>query len=174
MPRNSLKNPPLFLLQNTPDKTRIKRQVTGNRLNVNLDDFADGLTNIDVTRVVPSGSGGRGRGSSSSSSSPHSHSSLVCERDANALPCDHTNRYRTLNGWCNNLNNPQYGKSVTPLVRFLSAKYDDGECFEFYFFPTLFVKTRGVAYYVRENNFVERPSELSPLGLALPPFFVAQ
>lgn len=90
-----------------PDNTRIKRQVTGNRINVNIDDFADGLTNIDVTRVV--------------STVPLE----TCARDENALPCDHTNKFRTFNGWCNNLNNPQYGKSVTPLIRFLSAKYDD-------------------------------------------------
>jgi len=82
--------------------------VTGNRINVNIDDFADGLTNIDVTRVV---------------STTVSHD--TCQRDENALPCDHTQKYRSFNGWCNNLNNPQYGKSVTPLIRFLSAKYDD-------------------------------------------------
>lgn len=83
--------------------------MTGNRINVNIGDFADGLTNIDVTRVV--------------STLPPD----TCERDENALPCDHTQKYRTFNGWCNNLNNPQYGKSVTPLIRFLSAKYDDCE-----------------------------------------------
>jgi hypothetical protein len=92
----------------TLELVRIKRQVTNNRINVNIDDFADGLTNIDVTRVVPTAS------------------LEACALDENTLPCDHTNKYRTFNGWCNNLNSPQYGKSVTPLLRFLSAKYDDG------------------------------------------------
>ena len=76
---------------------------------MNIDDFADGLTNIDVTRVV-------------STTVPHD----TCTRDENALPCDHTQKYRAYNGWCNNLNNPQYGKSISPLLRFLPAQYDDG------------------------------------------------
>ena len=37
---------------------------------------------------------------------------------------------RTFNGWCNNLNNPQYGKSISPLIRFLPAQYDDGKYFK--------------------------------------------
>ena len=86
---------------------------------MDLDDFAAGLTNIDVTRVV-------------STVVPNNllrqqELDKCQDPDENTLPCDHTYKYRTYNGWCNNLNSPQYGKSVTSLVRFLSAKYDDGK-----------------------------------------------
>ena len=86
---------------------------------MDLDDFAAGLTNIDVTGVV-------------STVVPNNllrqqELDKCQDPDENTLPCDHTAPYRTYNGWCNNLNNPQYGKSVTSLVRFLSAKYDDGK-----------------------------------------------
>ena len=68
--------------------------IGNNRLNVNLDDFADGLTNIDVTRVV-------------STVVPNNllrdSLSKCVDPDENTLPCDHTYKYRTYNGWCNNL-----------------------------------------------------------------------
>lgn len=93
---------------------RIKRQAvvdnTINNNNINVNEFANGLTNIDVTRVVNNVPVG---------------TQATCNKEENHSPCDHTYKYRNFNGWCNNLNNPQYGKSISPLLRFLPAQYDD-------------------------------------------------
>ncbi|XP_022693148.1 uncharacterized protein LOC111262832 isoform X4 [Varroa jacobsoni] len=46
--------------------------------------------------------------------------------DDTVLPCDHTTKFRTMTGWCNNLRYPFFGKSLTPFARLAPAKYSDG------------------------------------------------
>ena len=40
--------------------------------------------------------------------------------------CDAKNKFRAPDGSCNNLKNPKYGMSATPLKRLMPSKYDDG------------------------------------------------
>lgn len=42
------------------------------------------------------------------------------------LPCDHTNPFRTISGWCNNLANPHFGSAMRVFDRFLEPMYEDG------------------------------------------------
>ncbi len=42
--------------------------------------------------------------------------------------CNPINRFRTLDGSCNNLEHPLWGKSFRPMGRFLPAVYGDSEC----------------------------------------------
>ena len=52
----------------------------------------------------------------------------VFECDDQTLPCDHTSKFRTATGWCNNLNNPGFGKAVRALNRLVRPHYGDGGC----------------------------------------------
>ena len=40
--------------------------------------------------------------------------------------CNATSIYRTINGECNNLKKPFYGRSFTPLARVLDSAFEDG------------------------------------------------
>ena len=40
--------------------------------------------------------------------------------------CDSSSQYRTQNGQCNNLKEPQLGAAVTPFRRLRPSSYDDG------------------------------------------------
>ncbi|XP_042238092.1 uncharacterized protein LOC121876775 isoform X2 [Homarus americanus] len=50
----------------------------------------------------------------------------VFQCDDQTLPCDHTSKFRTATGWCNNLNFPSFGKSFRANTRLLRPAYDDG------------------------------------------------
>ena len=49
-----------------------------------------------------------------------------CQDDERAFPCDHTSPYRTITGWCNNLQSPKLGQSFTAHERLLASAYEDG------------------------------------------------
>lgn len=55
-----------------------------------------------------------------------SQNDLQCQDDARFYPCDYTSPFRTITGWCNNLNNPKFGMSFTQHDRILPSFYDDG------------------------------------------------
>ncbi|XP_054715544.1 uncharacterized protein LOC129225022 [Uloborus diversus] len=48
------------------------------------------------------------------------------EEERASLPCDHTTPFRSASGWCNNIQNPHWGKSLVILQRILPPRYHDG------------------------------------------------
>lgn len=75
------------------------------------DDFTNSLQNIDVTSLL------------SGSISPIS---LEPQCEDFTAPCDPSSPYRTLTGHCNNVRNPEWGKSLTIFNRLLPPVYEDG------------------------------------------------
>jgi hypothetical protein len=43
------------------------------------------------------------------------------------ITCSKTSKYRTIDGSCNNLAHPYWGKAGTPLIRFVCSAYDDSK-----------------------------------------------
>jgi len=50
------------------------------------------------------------------------------EKCAPPVTCDPDARYRTVNGSCNNLENPTWGAAMTPFYRHADPEFSDGEC----------------------------------------------
>jgi len=42
-------------------------------------------------------------------------------------PCDAHNPFRSFSGYCNNLNNPNFGKALTTFQRLMPAAYENGK-----------------------------------------------
>jgi len=45
---------------------------------------------------------------------------------APAVTCNPNDKYRTYNGSCNNLQNPNWGAALTPFYRLMNAEFNDG------------------------------------------------
>ena len=74
-------------------------------------DFNDILQNVDVSGFM-------------GNKIATNHEEIDCPVDES--PCDPTSPYRTMSGHCNNLRNPNLGKSLTTFARLLPPMYDDG------------------------------------------------
>lgn len=57
--------------------------------------------------------------------SAKSGSTIACPF-TESITCNSSEKFASLDGSCNNLLNPYYGKSTTPLKRLLSSNYEDG------------------------------------------------
>ena len=114
------------------DGKRTNRQLKdaefGNKGIDNLRELMDVLPNIDVSDVmeIPKGIHFWDFSILIKWHALNIFSIVVFRCDEQTLPCDHTTKYRTLTGWCNNLLFPEYGKSIRAFTRLLAPAYDDG------------------------------------------------
>ena len=86
---------------------RRKRQTFDS--NFNRNELSETLQTIDINAIL----GG---------STQH----VNTECDDPPIACDTSSPFRTVTGYCNNLRNPNWGKSLTTFSRLLPSQYDDG------------------------------------------------
>ncbi|XP_037820579.1 uncharacterized protein LOC119609748 [Lucilia sericata] len=86
---------------------RRKRQVFDSGLHFNRNELTETLQTIDINSFLQ-------------------NRPVKTECDDPPVACDTTTPFRTFTGYCNNLRNPNWGKSLTTFSRLLPAQYDDG------------------------------------------------
>ncbi|XP_060802953.1 heme peroxidase 2 [Amyelois transitella] len=98
------------LLNNIHGGNRRKRQIFDDSLGFSTsNEFVDSLQNVDVSSFIGQDLG----------------PSIEPQCDDNGS-CDPDNPFRTYTGYCNNLRNPNLGKSLTTFARLLPPVYEDG------------------------------------------------
>lgn len=55
------------------------------------------------------------------------YNNIYFNKCAPRVTCDPNAVYRTMNGSCNNLDNPLWGSSMTPYLRLSEGVYSDGK-----------------------------------------------
>uniref|UniRef100_A0A0R3S4L5 Peroxidase-like n=1 Tax=Elaeophora elaphi TaxID=1147741 RepID=A0A0R3S4L5_9BILA len=81
---------------------------------LNINEIRDLLRNIDVSSLIDRIEPFLGRDGSVEKCLPKK------------LPCDDSTPYRTMSGWCNNLQNPHFANAFGPLIHLLPPAYEDG------------------------------------------------
>ncbi|XP_014357630.2 heme peroxidase 2 [Papilio machaon] len=89
---------------------RRKRQIFDDSLSFSANDFVDSLQSVDVTSFLGQDQQGP---------------TIEPQCDDNGR-CDANSPFRTYTGYCNNLRNPNLGKSLTTFARLLPPVYEDG------------------------------------------------
>jgi len=77
-------------------------------------------------------------------------------------PCDPHNPYRSFSGYCNNLNNPNFGKELTTFQRLMPAAYENGKPQQIYFNLKYFIDKRYICLGINH------PRVTSVTGVPLP------
>ncbi|CAG2116540.1 unnamed protein product, partial [Medioppia subpectinata] len=85
----------------------------GRSLDEDINDFVQSLPQMDLNELIDNH-----LSSNDEKSLSKCYESIV--------PCDHTTPFRSISGFCNNINNPEFGKSMRVFDRILPPVYEDG------------------------------------------------
>ncbi|XP_054167499.1 peroxidasin homolog pxn-1-like [Oppia nitens] len=86
---------------------------SGRSIREEIDDFVQSLPQMDINEIVEN-------------QLLTKESNPLSKCYESSVPCDHTTPFRSISGWCNNVNNPEFGKSMRVFDRLLPPAYEDG------------------------------------------------